>query len=387
MSRGRCAARWALVCAPVVAFLACTADVRLGDLAEPQGTAQDGAAEAASSDASLVADASKVVDARVSDATGDSARGADAADASDGACAIDCHGNPCVGNVCQPLTLASGRKSPLYLAIDATDVFYTEFGHAGTLADPNPVSRVGKDGGATTTLAQDDGSPRGIAVDATTVFWNDAAEGGAENVWRASKVDGSSAVITGRIPTPVDIQGIALGQNLVYAASGTEVRYFGKTANMSFGNEATNVLNHVIGIAATTDDTFVFAADLGNANLGVLDLGGMTTTPVAVGNSPIDVAIDADYAFLATGAEIVRVSRADKSTLVLATGLDGASGVAVDVDTVYFVTKTEVRKVPKLGGASRVIGAGLSHGGRIVVDGMYAFYTDVLAGIIGRVPK
>jgi hypothetical protein len=379
--------RFVFMTAPltVVWFMACTADVRLGDLAEPQGTPQDGATES-SSDAALTSDGALTADALASDGASDASSNADSA-VVDAACVVDCKGNPCSNNVCQPLTLVMAEKQPVYLALDATSVYYTQIGHTGTLADPNPVKKMAKAGGAATVLAQDDGFPRGIAVDATNVYWNDAAEGGQENVWRASNVDGSGATIMGRMPVPADIQGLALSQTLAYAASGNEVRYFGKTANMSFGLEATNKMVHLIGVAATTDDTFVYAADLGAASLAVMDLTGMTSSAVAVGNGPVDVAMDADYTFLATGAEIVRVSRVDNSTTVLATGLTGCSGVSVDTDTVYFVTKTEIRKVLKVGGASTLLASGLSQGGRIATDDTYAFYTDVQAGLIGRVLK
>ena len=370
-------------------LLACTADVRLGDLAQPEGTGDGSLEGAGGNDGALVGDSSASIDAPANDGSLDGALANDASDANgDGAaCAIDCHGNPCIANVCQALLLAKGLKSPLYLAVDATDVFFTEMGHAGTAVDPNPVSRIGKAGGAKVTLAMDDGLPRGIAVDATNVYWNDAAEDGAENVWRASKADGSGAAIAGRMPTPVDIQGIALSQDAIFAASGTQIRYFGKTASMSFGGEATTVLVHVIGVAVTSDNSFGYGADLGSGALGVLDQKGGTTTPVPLGNQPVDVAIDADYAFVATGAQIVRVSRVDQTTLVLATGLTGAVGVAVDPTTLYFTTQTEVRKVPKGGGASTVIVTGLSSGGRIVADNTYVFYSDPVLGIIGRAPK
>jgi hypothetical protein len=369
-----------------VLLLACSADVRLGDLGQSSTPGQDGAPDAPGS-ADGAGDSA-------SDGAADARSGVDASDAADAsfdsadaACVIDCHGNPCVANVCQPVVLAPGRKTPLYLAADLTDVFFTETGHAGTLADPNPVSRVSKAGGAVALIADDDGSPRGVAVDGTFVFWNDHAENGLENVWRASKVDGSGLTLTGRFPTPVDIQGISLSPTLVYAASGNQVRYFGKTASMSFGLEATNSLVHVFGIAANQTDTVVYAADFGNASVDTMDPVGMTTTPVALGNEPVDVQIDATYAFVATGAQIVRVTLADSSTLVLATGLTGAVGVAIDVDTVYFTTKTQVRKVPKIGGASTLLTGGLTTGGRIVVDSTFAFYSDPGAGVIARVPK
>ncbi len=387
------ALRAALLAAPlsVVWLFACTSDVRLGDLTQPVDTGQDGqdgSPEGASGhdDGAVVGDSSGSSDAHDASFDGLVEGGSDA-NVDGPACAIDCHGNPCMSNICLPLVLAKNLKTPLYLAADGPDVFFTEMGHLGTVGDPNPVSKVPKAGGATVTLAMDDGFPRGIAVDATTVYWNDAAEDGAEKVWRASKVDGTGVVLTGRMPAPMDIQGIALSANTIYAASGTEVRYFGKTGTMSFGAESTNLLVHVFGVAVTTDNSFVYAADLGGSALGIVDAVGATTTPVVIGKQPVDVVIDADYAFVATGGQVVRVSLVDQTTLALVPGLTGAVGVAIDTDTVYFTTQNDVRKVPKIGGAVTIIATGLSAGGRIVADATYAFYSDSALGIIARVPK
>ena len=73
-----------------------------------------------------------------------------------------------------PVTLASGQGNPNFIAVDATSVYWNDYGD-GT------VMKVALGGGAPIVLASGQDSPAGIALDATSVTW--VNEGGG-NVMR-----------------------------------------------------------------------------------------------------------------------------------------------------------------------------------------------------------
>jgi len=82
-----------------------------------------------------------------------------------------------------PTTIASNQSYPNSIAVDATSVYWTNNGD-GT------VMKVASAGGTPTTLATGQGNPDGIAVDATSVYWtNNGTSANANNDGTVVKVD------------------------------------------------------------------------------------------------------------------------------------------------------------------------------------------------------
>ena len=70
------------------------------------------------------------------------------------------------------MTLASAQPGPQHIAVDATNVYWTNI---GSVDDTGSVMTVAKDGGTPMALATAQRGPFGIAVDGANVYWTDVS--------------------------------------------------------------------------------------------------------------------------------------------------------------------------------------------------------------------
>src|SRR5262249_45055127 len=73
------------------------------------------------------------------------------------------------------VTLASDQAGAAYMAVDATNVYWTTY-------DDGKVMKVPIDGGTPTALATGQAGPRGIARDATKAYWTNTNGGAVVNM-------------------------------------------------------------------------------------------------------------------------------------------------------------------------------------------------------------
>jgi DNA-binding beta-propeller fold protein YncE len=73
-----------------------------------------------------------------------------------------------------PVTLASAQSNPRAIAVDATSVYWANYGIG---SNDGTVMKVALAGDSPVTLASGLYQPNGLAVDATSVYWTNNNDG------------------------------------------------------------------------------------------------------------------------------------------------------------------------------------------------------------------
>lgn len=83
----------------------------------------------------------------------------------------------CDVNKCVPTKLASGQSEPDAIAVDASSVYWVNWGTLDKQRKDGTIMKVPVGGGTVTQLASGQHFPWGLAVDATSVYWTTRGAG------------------------------------------------------------------------------------------------------------------------------------------------------------------------------------------------------------------
>ena len=292
-----------------------------------------------------------------------------------GTCGHDCQGGLCNAGKCQPLAISTNQSSPLGIAVDADNVYWTQYRSNGNGAILS--CSINGCNNTPTALATGQYSPWSVAVDSTSVYWT---EQGAGTV-RKCAIGGCSnnpATLVSHQSVPY---GIAVDATNVYWINSTTSGSLMECAIGGCGDAGTSLANnqvsgtnpavfgtnvywndssHVERCATTgcsgtptlltttssaagiaTDGTNVYWAEE-NGNIKSCSVNGcVTPSTLASGQgTPVLVAVDSTNVYWAnvSGGTVMKCAKGGcgSNPTPMASGQNAPYGIAVDSTSVYW---------------------------------------------------
>jgi hypothetical protein len=265
--------------------------------------------------------------------------------ASDGAncdtCGHDCLGGACDAGICQPDVLLSGQELVHFLAVDATNLYFTV--DPGGHPAGGSVQTLSLAGGNPTTLVSGITGPDGVAVDASFVYWASSADGTLSKI---AKGGGPTIPMVSNRPGAfgVAVHDSTLYLTQIYSAT-VSMLVLPNGIPLTIASQAT--ANGATGIAADSNDVYWGSY---SAVYSMFDGGGPVATIADMQNDAIAVAVDDSFVYwtILYGGQVMRapLSGGPPTTLVPGT-TTYAGGIAVDDKAIYWAA-TDGNEVSKL---------------------------------------
>jgi hypothetical protein len=273
-------------------------------------------------------------------------------------------GGTCDGGLCPPLVLASGLTYPVSVAVDATSVYWIDFG--GLHKEPSgggapvllsstggeallirggsaywttgdTIQTVPVTGGATTMLVSGIAPlARAIAADAMFVYWASAA-----GIVRMPLAGGPTTTLA---TNQQNVTAIAVDSTNVYWATVFSASATVMKAPLTGGSPVmlAPAINSVAALAV--DSSFVYWADLDGINAVPLAGGSPTTLAgTTSGTSPLGLTIDPSNAYWTSDFSdlVVKTPLGIGGEIPIAGGkatpaVSAPWGIAVDANFVYW---------------------------------------------------
>jgi hypothetical protein len=287
-----------------------------------------------------------------------------------------------VNDFMQPQILASGLDSPVSLAVDSANVYWSETG---------AIKKASINGSAVTTLASGLNSPFDIAVDGSQVYW---AEYYGISI---KKVGLNGGAVTTLASTLANVSALALtGSSVVWPDVG--IRMVGKN-----GGATTEIVSPLLSqgeykVAVDADNVYWTEYGIGGKVRKSAFGSGTVTTLVSQEDYAGPIAVDSTDVYWLGGGALKKIGKNGGTVTILATG--PGYNLALDATNIYWVayidgfpSSAEVRKIAKNGGPVTTLAriANISNYYGVAVDGTNVYWTESTmatnGGMIKTLPK
>jgi hypothetical protein len=300
-----------------------------------------------------------------------------------------------------PLMVAPGPAAGGGLALDGESIYWGQ--SAGGFVEKTTLGQAF----STSHLAAGESSPWAIAINAKNVYWTNFSIGGAVKMMPKSGDLGGGGDPTMPPPPPLVIAqesgrpaGIAVDATYVYYTTSTYQGTPGtgtvKRANLNGGGVVTLASGQLDPSYIAVDATNVYFTNWGSSSTvmkGGRNPGEPVVTLVSGQSCPADIKVDATsvYWVNACSGQIMKVSKSGGNPVVLASDQTSAINLAIDGTSLYWVNNAQDGKVMTVGvngGAPVTLAKGLKAPYLMATDSTYAYFaTNESPKKIHRVSK
>ncbi|MEP7122974.1 MAG: hypothetical protein ABJE95_18750 [Byssovorax sp.] len=298
---------------------------------------------------------------------------------------------PCAG--CTVVAALQMGSAPYGLAVDASNVYWTNAGNTG--ANPpllGSVMQAKTDGTGVVTLMATEDTPYAVHVANGMVYWTSYAIGG---VMRRTPIGGGAVTKLVDAPTTRDF---AIGAAYIWwTREPDDIQRIPVDGVPAPDSGAIGLLTgNPLSNGITSDATSVYWVNKQDGYIKRSDFDFANETPLATGDIPWDIEVDATSVYWTEAGsspgvgKVMKAAKADgASPVVIAMGQATPHGIAVDGTGIYWANKEDgtINKAPLAGGAITVLAKGQMTPENVAVDATHVYWTDPKADLVVRVGK
>jgi hypothetical protein len=299
-----------------------------------------------------------------------------------------------------PVMIASGQSRPNAIAIDETDVYWTN-------RDGGTVMKAPKCGGPVTELASAQDTPTALALDATNVYWT--TEGGFSEAtgavqWTPKSMTSVTPLASDQFaPQALAADGVDafwINAPVEYGGGLWRVPIAGGAAVQLAPAEGTSAALALSGAtvywATNQSDDVKATPQAGGATITLSTGPGTGVTALATDASSIYWCSAGTPTLSYQDGSIMKAPLAGGTAVALASNQAIPHGIAVEDEHVYWVnhgsvgynsTSGSVMKVSTLGGAATTLASSQGAPRAIAVDATDIFWVNTFEGTVLRLSK